>query len=372
MHFEGGLWQGYPAGRTEPVRCSIIVPTYNRAQSLRRALNALVRLDYDDAWEVLVVDDGSADETERVVREEFPSVRYFRFAENRGQWAARNLGMSEAKGDLFAFTDDDCIVGRDWLRRHVARHGAPRVGAVGGPVEPRLPTFCDKFSGAHTNDVYREEQQLERLTGWEDLITGNLSVSRAVIERVGTFDERFMMGADVDLVRRISRAGYTLVRDPALAVEHLKTYSFRSFLADRFAKASGSIGTDVKEGTVRPRRFVPLPNPVVVAQTWRRFRQLYGGSAMAAVAVCSLAVIVRWTEVAGRLFYYWSHLRHQSWEEADASTPASSSRIGRPSPENGTESSAAIVGAKSSIDTLSSNGPAPRPAPVAKKSPSGL
>ena len=301
------------------MRCSIIIPTYNRSASLRRALGAVAMLESGEPCETIVVDDGSTDGTGRLVREEFPSVRYIRCEENRGEWVARNRGIAEATGDLFVFTDDDCIVGRDWLRRHAAHHADPRVGAAGGPVEPRSPTFYDKFHGAHACDVYRVEQRVERLREWEDLITGNLSVSRAVIERVGVFDERFVTGADTDLVRRVSRAGYAFVRDPALSVEHLKSYSFTSLVRDRLRKASGSVATDVKEGTLVLRRFIPLPNPVSSARAWSRFRNLYGGSVSAAAAFCALAVMVRATEVAGRVYYYFTHARYQRWSEEKGS-----------------------------------------------------
>jgi GT2 family glycosyltransferase len=295
------------------MRCSIIVPTYNRAPLLALSLGALGRLDYDGEYEVIVVDDGSTDDTPRLLRERFPHVRSVRLESNRGEWPARTRGIAEASGDLFVFTDDDCLVGRDWLRRHAAHHDVPGVGAAGGPVVPRSPTFFDKFHVAHTCEVFRVAERVEGLTAWESLITANLSVPRAVIDRVGGFDERFKLGADPDLVRRVSRAGYAFVRDPALPVEHLKSYGLASLLRDRFRKASGSIGTDVKEGTVRLRRFVPLPNPKGVAQTWHRFRDLYGGSAATVVPVGALAVVVRWTEVAGRIFYYWTHARRQDW-----------------------------------------------------------
>jgi hypothetical protein len=62
---------------------------------------------------------------------------------------------------------------------------------------------------------------------------------------------------------------------------------------------------------VRLRRFIPAPNPIAVARDWNRFQDLYGASAAAAVAFASLSVLVRWTEVAGRLYYYWTHARHQ-------------------------------------------------------------
>jgi hypothetical protein len=118
-------------------------------------------------------------------------------------------------------------------------------------------------------------------------------------------------------MRRISRAGWAFVRDPALSVEHLKSYSFVSLLRDRFRKASGSVATDVKEGTLGARRFIPFPNPLGIARTWERFRELYGATPATAAAFWPLAAIVRCTEVTGRVYYYWTHARHQRWGGAD-------------------------------------------------------
>lgn len=290
------------------MRCSIIIPTYNRAESLRRSLAAVTRIDYGD-YEVIVVDDGSTDDTEQVVRDEFPHIRYVRFGENRGDCVARNQALQLATGDLFVFTDDDCIVPRNWLRRHVAHFVDERVGAAGGPLVPQTPNFYDRFNAAHSRHLLAVERRIERLQAWETLITGNMSVARAVVSRVGTFDERFVAGGDVDLIRRISRAGYVFVLDPALSVQHLKSYSFNSLLQARFHKASGSILTDVKEGTLRVRRFVPLPNLVGIAGNWMYFRRFYGGSTATCVRFFAFAVLVRWTEVAGRVYSYCTHAR---------------------------------------------------------------
>src|SRR5262245_33014152 len=121
------MWR-YWGLRGQPMRCSIIIPTYNRSTSLRRALEGVARLDTDEGYETIVVGDGSTDGTGRLVREQFPWIRYIRGEENRGEWAARNRGIAAATGELFVFTDDDCIVSREWLRRHAAHHADRRVG----------------------------------------------------------------------------------------------------------------------------------------------------------------------------------------------------------------------------------------------------
>jgi hypothetical protein len=84
---------------------SVIVPTYNRAHLLPAALDSVVAQTYRN-WEIVVVDDGSTDDTESVVRRYGDGVRYVR-QENRGVGAARNVGIAHARGDLLAFLDSD-------------------------------------------------------------------------------------------------------------------------------------------------------------------------------------------------------------------------------------------------------------------------
>jgi len=87
---------------------SIIIPTYNRADLLSRAIQSVINQTYKD-WELLIIDDGSTDNTKEIV-EEFvkkdPRIKYF-YQENKGQGAARNLGIRESKGEYIAFLDSD-------------------------------------------------------------------------------------------------------------------------------------------------------------------------------------------------------------------------------------------------------------------------
>lgn len=90
--------------KTPLVTC--IVPTYNRPPLALRALRSVLRQSYTNI-EIIVVDDSTNDDTERLVRVENPSLKYMRTGGGKGAPHARNLGISEAKGDAIAFLDDD-------------------------------------------------------------------------------------------------------------------------------------------------------------------------------------------------------------------------------------------------------------------------
>lgn len=116
------------------LKVSVVIPTYNRRELLRRCLAAATHQDYAD-YEVIVVDDGSTDGTDAMVAQTFPRVHYVRQA-NRGPAAARNRGIDLANGTIVAFTDDDCEPPGDWLHQLVALFEQyPGVVAVGGVVE---------------------------------------------------------------------------------------------------------------------------------------------------------------------------------------------------------------------------------------------
>src|ERR1043165_5810022 len=137
---------------------SIIIPTYSRPAALTACLEAIALLDYPrDRFEVIVVDDGSPTPAEQVVASFSSrfSVRSLR-QERAGPAAARNLAATCARGDFLAFTDDDCLPDRDWLRifaRHFAAH--PDY-LIGGRTLNALPdNLCSATSQAVIDVVYQ-------------------------------------------------------------------------------------------------------------------------------------------------------------------------------------------------------------------------
>jgi GT2 family glycosyltransferase len=285
------------------MRVSVVIATYNRRDLLLGCLAAVSRLEYPD-FEVIVADDGSTDGSIDAARQLFPQVRYLPHPTNTGEPGARNRGVRAATGDLIAFTDDDCLPPRDWLQRHARYYDDPRIAAAGGPQICRSPNFYEAFDVAQWTIRFDRLETIERIRQYEHLLTGNLSVRRDVFAQIGPFDEQFRSGCDSDFIRRLSRAGYHFVRDPDLQVDHLKVHDFRGYIRFRFQRALGSLLIDVKEGTLRARRFVPVLNLVQTLDNWRRFAREHGGGAGAFVGFWGLAVLTRIVDVAGRAYYY--------------------------------------------------------------------
>ncbi|MBO1348747.1 MAG: glycosyltransferase family 2 protein [Hormoscilla sp. GUM202] len=106
---------------------SVIIPVYNDAEPLRTCLECLENQTYPkESYEVIVVDNASQSDTASVVNEF--SQAMITYEKKPGSYAARNKGISVAKGEIIAFTDADCIPAADWIEKGVEKEVAQYVG----------------------------------------------------------------------------------------------------------------------------------------------------------------------------------------------------------------------------------------------------
>jgi len=210
---------------SEPPLFSVVIPTYERKERLRACLEALTAQSVDSrAFEVIVVDDGSRDGTEVLIRDLAPppfELRYVR-QKNRGPAAARNRGIEEARGTLVAFTDDDCVPAPDWLRRLQEALEGPAgdgLAGVGGATFPvRVETPVEKLLALRNQEHYAPLGG----TGALLLATCNAAFRRAALRQVRGFDEefRFPGGEDTELCLRLAERGHRLGTAPGAVVFH--------------------------------------------------------------------------------------------------------------------------------------------------------
>lgn len=163
---------------------SVIVPTCNRREKLEACVRSLIAQAYP-AYEIIISDDASTDDTrDFMVRfiAEHPgaAIRYLRFDEHRGANPARNRGVRESRGELIAFTDDDCIAEPGWLENLVRPFADPRVASVVGMVRSPRPANVFELVLKGTQRV--PGPKANRLVG------GNMCVRRTPLERF-MFDE---------------------------------------------------------------------------------------------------------------------------------------------------------------------------------------
>jgi cellulose synthase/poly-beta-1,6-N-acetylglucosamine synthase-like glycosyltransferase len=202
---------------------SVIVPVYNGADTIAACLESLVNQAYpSDAYEIIVVENGSTDETTQIVQAEagpYP-VRLLHSAQ-RGPAAARNLGLATSEADIVAFTDADCTPAADWLAELVKPYADPEIGGVGGQIlacDHAGRTMVEMFLEQHpplVNFVSGEHEFLPHL------YTANGSYRRSLLEEIGGFNPRLITAQDVDVAWRVQlQTGARLCYAPRAIVYH--------------------------------------------------------------------------------------------------------------------------------------------------------
>jgi len=220
---------------------SIIVCTYNRAESLRDTLRALraQKTSPTRSWEVVVVDNNSKDDTRKVVEEvqaEWPLLRY-EFEQAQGLSHARNHGIATAQGDVLLFTDDDVLPEPEWMEVTLSGLEKSNADACGGYIAPIWETpppawLTERFYGflavrTDRTDDYPITQASQAPFG------ANMAMKRTVFDRVALFDTSrgrkgnvLASGEDGEMFERILAAGLKAIFLGQSRVHH-KVEAFR-------------------------------------------------------------------------------------------------------------------------------------------------
>ena len=212
-----------------PLTLSIVMPTYGEPKCLEAALKSLSQQDYPhEAIQVIVVDDASPHlDAERLHAAVAPlRLRLIRNKQNQGRARARNAALRVASGDLVVFLDSDMTVGINFLRAHAQRHQTHAEAVFIGNIRfaPEIPpTSLTRYlerRGVHRIDA-------EKPIPFKCFVTGNSSVRRSSLLRVGFFDEDLTAygGEDLELGYRLHLAGIPLYYAPEALSYH---YHLRS------------------------------------------------------------------------------------------------------------------------------------------------
>lgn len=213
---------------------SVVIPVFNDSERLGMCLQALENQSYPrDRYEVIVVDNGSDEDVKSIVGM-FGGFQVRMIREDRaGSYAARNTGLSAAKGEVIAFTDSDCIPALDWIEKgvkHLLR--TPNSGLVAGGIRlffrnPEKPTAAELYDNLF--GLGKSGRQLVDTHKYG--LTANLFIHRSVLERVGSFDDKLKSGGDVEWGHRVHSFGYNLLYADSVLVAHPARYSLRQTYA---------------------------------------------------------------------------------------------------------------------------------------------
>ena len=160
------------------MNASIVIASYNNSKVLKKVLNGMKELRFSGKYQVIVVDDGSKDDTKEMIKTFLHDTKFmfFAFEKNRGVCKARNKGISLAKYEIVVNMDHDCIPKKDWLERIVAGFDSSKVGVV---------SSYGAYGG--TSTAFRKE----------------------LLNKVGGYDEEYgYYREDTDLTFKIMELGY--------------------------------------------------------------------------------------------------------------------------------------------------------------------
>ena len=263
------------------LRCSVIIPTYNRRELLGHTLNSLARQTLPrDEFEVIVVDDGSSDGTEDTVRGFHDRLRLRYFFQPDEGWRvahARNVGIRNAGSDICVFIDSGLLLHSGCVAAHVAsHHRRPGTAAVVGyvygfsndnagverlsrEIDPADPDGTIRRFGRDRGFMDLREEFYDQYTDdfgylpapWSVFWTCNVSARTGQIREVGGFDEAFRSwgGEDLDLGYRLHRAGARFFLDRRAAAVHLphekKTDANEEHAIDNYRYMAGKYDTPI-------------------------------------------------------------------------------------------------------------------------------
>jgi len=205
-------------GAMEEIRISVIIPTLNENAVIQRCLDALARNRFPkDAFEVIVVDNGSTDGTVEAVRlfQALHSLKIINL-ERVHISALRNRGALEARGEILAFLDADCLAAPEWLTNALRLFEDHREGIIGAHYQiPDDATWVGR--------IWCQDRLTDKVGVVSYVPSGDLLIHRELFFQIGGFDESLQTNEDFEFCQRVIAAGLTVKSYPELRVVHLGT-----------------------------------------------------------------------------------------------------------------------------------------------------
>ena len=238
---------------------SVVIPTYNGEQKIKHLLDALYHQSFKK-FEVVIVIDGSTDNTELVIEGHKPSFTKIKVIkqENLGRAKVRNRGAAEASGDLIIFLDDDMIPAVDCVSRHYSFHDQnPIHGILAGSI---IEKRCDNYSDIQNYKAFLSKKWLSPYAsgttklGLENLFfsAANCSIKRYDFDLLGGFDDRLTDAEDYDLAFRALKKGMHIFFDKDNLAIHNEKISARSYVKRLKAYRSAHIKLSQIHQTAMP------------------------------------------------------------------------------------------------------------------------
>ena len=219
---------------------SILIPSYNSRQTIGRCLASLYEQSYKGEYEIILVD-SSNDGTDQFVLKNFPEVKLIHKTQKTDPGTARNLGIQQARGDLIAFIDADCIAAGNWLDKHVRAHENAYI-AVGGSIQNSNESQSAVGYAGYISE-FREFIPEQSKMEVNHVPTCNISYKKTAFEKYGFFSGKFYPQEDLVYNFHLVQNKEKILFDPSIEVHHIHRTHFKFFFAHQ--KRIGSITAQV-------------------------------------------------------------------------------------------------------------------------------
>mgnify|MGYP001610701778 FL=1 len=216
---------------------SIVIPMYNAKKHINDVLEAIFQQDYSGQVEVIVVNDGSTDNSLEIVKG-FKGNGDLKIIDqpNQGAVAATNNGFKAAIHDIICSIDSDVVIHKEWLHKIIEEFDDSEVGAVQGYIKtPEGVSFLARMAG------YDLEHRYDRLNSkyTTQVSTANTAYRKSALKKAGHFNPEFKYGYDNDISYRLQKAGYKLVFSKDALCKHYWKTDLKSYIKQQYWSAYG-------------------------------------------------------------------------------------------------------------------------------------
>lgn len=238
---------------------SVVIAVRNEAEHIEECIQSVYTQDYQEPYEVIIVDGMSTDATyEKLtkIKKQYPFTLLRNEKFNAA--AGRNIGINNSKGDIIAFIDGDAIPSKDWLKQITTTFGKTDAIGVGGPdhlpgdssTTARMIGYImtsplargGRFNPSTQHTTMDEEKYVSHIP------TCNLALKREIFTTVGLFDESFVKGQDLELNYRIIASGHKLLYSPKIRVVHHRKQFIKDFARQIYKWAKAKVAIIKKHG----------------------------------------------------------------------------------------------------------------------------
>jgi glycosyltransferase involved in cell wall biosynthesis len=210
-------------------KISVIVNCYNKKETIANCINSVLNQKFD-SFELIVVDDGSTDGSDKIISKFLndPRLKVYKIPHN-GISAAKNQGTRMASGEIILFLDGDCELNQNSLTELYNSFTDPAVGCVGG--ELRATNYANPM--AKTIELIQNEVERKWPFG------ANVAYRRIAFEQAGGFEERMEKGEDAELYLKVKKLGFKCVINPKVSAKTINPDSILKFFKQRFGWGTG-------------------------------------------------------------------------------------------------------------------------------------